>query len=49
VPQGWAIRGLMQSINGDAVSAVLVTVLVLLIWSAAFFFVGVMRFNRRYV
>jgi ABC-type Na+ efflux pump permease subunit len=48
VPQGWAIRGLMQSINGDTVSAVLVTVLVMLVWSVAFFIVGVMRFNRRY-
>jgi ABC-2 type transport system permease protein len=49
VPQGWAIRGLMQSTNGEAVSAVLVTVLVMFIWSAAFFSVGVLRFNRRYI
>jgi len=49
VPQGWAIRGLMQSMNGEPVSAVLVTCLVSLVWSAAFFIIGVMRFNRRYV
>jgi ABC-2 type transport system permease protein len=48
VPQGWAIRGLMQSLNGEQVGAVLVTALVMLIWSAAFFIVGVLRFNRRY-
>jgi ABC-2 type transport system permease protein len=49
VPQGWAIRGLMQSMNGEPVSAVLVTCLASLVWSAAFFIIGVMRFNRRYV
>ena len=48
VPQGWAIRGLMQSINGDPVRAVLFTMLALLAWSATFFIIGVMRFNRRY-
>jgi ABC-2 type transport system permease protein len=48
VPQGWAIRGLMQSLNGEQVSAVLVTALVMLVWSAAFFIVGVLRFNKRY-
>jgi ABC-type multidrug transport system permease subunit len=48
VPQGWAIRGLMQSMNGEAFSTVLVTVLIMLAWSAAFFMIGVLRFNRRY-
>jgi ABC-2 type transport system permease protein len=48
VPQGWAIRGLMQSMGGEAVTGALVTALVLLIWSAAFFVIGVMRFNKRY-
>jgi ABC-2 type transport system permease protein len=48
VPQGWAIRGLMQSMSGEQVSTVLVTVLVMLAWSAVFFIVGVLRFNRRY-
>jgi len=49
VPQGWAIRGLMQSMNGEPLINVLVTVLVMLVWSAVFFFIGVLRFNRRYV
>ena len=48
VPQGWAIRGLMQSMNGEPVNAVMVTALVMLVWSVAFFSIGVMRFNRRY-
>jgi ABC-type Na+ efflux pump permease subunit len=48
VPQGWAVRGLLQSMNGEPVSALLVTTLVLLVWSSAFFAIGVWRFNRRY-
>jgi ABC-2 type transport system permease protein len=49
VPQGWAVRGLMQSMNGEPINSVLTTVLVSLVWSAAFFIIGVWRFNRRYV
>jgi ABC-2 type transport system permease protein len=48
VPQGWAIRGLLQSIDGEAASAVLLTAVVMLAWSAAFFIIGVLRFNKRY-
>jgi ABC-2 type transport system permease protein len=48
VPQGWAVRGLMQSMNGESINAVLGTVLVSFLWSAAFFAIGVWRFNRRY-
>jgi ABC-2 type transport system permease protein len=48
VPQGWAVRGLLQSLNGEQVGAVLITSLVMVAWSAAFFIVGVLRFNRRY-
>ena len=48
VPQGWAVRGLMQSTAGEPVSALLVTTLVLLTWSATFFIIGVWRFNKRY-
>jgi len=48
VPQGWAVRGLMQSMNGEPINSVLITVLISLLWSAAFFAVGVWRFNRRY-
>jgi ABC-type transport system involved in multi-copper enzyme maturation permease subunit len=48
VPQGWAVRGLLQSMHGDPLSDILLTSLVLLAWSAAFFSLGVWRFNRRY-
>ena len=48
VPQGWAIRGLMQSMNGEPLGMILLTTLVMLAWSAAFFVVGVLRFNHRY-
>jgi len=49
VPQGWAIRGLVQSMQGEPFSAALVTTLVMLVWGVVFFIVGVLRFNRRYV
>jgi ABC-2 type transport system permease protein len=48
VPQGWAVRGLMQAMNAEPVGSVLVTTLALLAWSIAFFVIGVWRFNRRY-
>jgi ABC-2 type transport system permease protein len=49
VPQGWAVRGLMQAMNGEPINSVLATVLISLVWSTAFFVIGVWRFNRRYV
>jgi len=48
VPQGWAVRGLMEAINGEPISALLINTLVLLVWSVAFFTIGVWRFNKRY-
>ena len=48
VPQGWAVRGLMQSMNGDPITGLLVNTLILLVWSAVFFVIGVWRFNKRY-
>ncbi len=48
VPQGWALRGLLFSMNDQPLSSVLANTLVLLGWSALFFVVGVMRFSRRY-
>jgi ABC-type Na+ efflux pump permease subunit len=48
VPQGWAVRGLMQALNAEPVSSVLMTTLALLAWSIVFFIVGVWRFNKRY-
>ncbi|MFZ5902603.1 MAG: ABC transporter permease [Chloroflexota bacterium] len=48
VPQGWAIRGLLQVVEGEPLAAILTTTVVSLVWSAALFVIGVMRFNRRY-
>jgi len=48
VPQGWAVRALMQTMNADPLSNVVATTLALLAWSVIFFVVGVWRFNRRY-
>jgi len=48
VPQGWAVRGLLQAMNGAPVADVALTTLAMLVWSAAFFAIGVWRFNRRY-
>jgi ABC-2 type transport system permease protein len=49
VPQGWAVRGLMQSMDGEPFGTVLISVLAMFTWSAVFFITGVLRFNRRYV
>lgn len=48
VPQGWAIQGLLQAMDGETLSSIWSTTLVVLVWSAVLFGVGVWRFNRRY-
>ena len=48
VPQGWAIRGLMMSMRSEPFTGLLVNTLVLMVWSVAFFVIGVWRFNKRY-
>jgi ABC-type multidrug transport system permease subunit len=48
VPQGWAVRGLIQAMNGEPINNTLITMSVLLIWSAVFFIAGVWRFKKRY-
>ncbi|MBI4790006.1 MAG: ABC transporter permease [Chloroflexi bacterium] len=48
VPQGWAVRGLMQVIQRARLEELWLTTLAMLGWSAAFFVVGVWRFNKRY-
>lgn len=48
VPQGWAVRGLLQALNQQPPSEVLPEVLVMLAWSGAFFALGVWRFRHRY-
>ena len=49
VPQGWGVRGVLQAMNGQPVIDVMLTTLVMLVWGAVFFIIGVWRFNRRYV
>lgn len=49
VPQGWANRGVMQAMNAAPVENILLTMVVMLGLSIAFFSIGVWRFNRRYV
>jgi len=48
VPQGWAVRGFMQIMNGEPIANLYANTLILLGWSAVFFGIGVWRFNRRY-
>ncbi|MBT3188523.1 MAG: ABC transporter permease [Anaerolineae bacterium] len=48
VPQGWALRGLTQAMSGAEISALLITALVLLAWSTAFFAIGTWRFTKRF-
>jgi ABC-type Na+ efflux pump permease subunit len=48
VPQGWAVRGLFQAMNSQPYIDIFLTCLVMLAWSAVFFVIGVLRFNRRY-
>jgi ABC-2 type transport system permease protein len=48
VPQGWAVRGLFQSMQGAAPGQVLVSMLVMFAWAVVFFLVGVWRFQKRY-
>ena len=49
VPQGWAVRGLMQAVESKPAGDVFLTMLIMLAWSTLFFAVGAWRFNRRYV
>jgi len=49
VPQGWAVRGLLQAIEGALVSDILLTMGIMFVWSAILFGVGVWRFQQRYV
>jgi ABC-type multidrug transport system permease subunit len=48
VPQGWAVRGLLQAMQAAAMRDVLLTVGMMLVWAVFFFAVGVWRFNKRY-
>jgi ABC-2 type transport system permease protein len=48
VPQGWAVRGMLQNSTGAEPSTILITLLVLLVWSLVFFIIGAWRFHRRF-
>jgi len=48
VPQGWAIRGVLQAMNGAPLAEIAGTTTVMLGWSGVFFALGVWRFKRRY-
>ena len=48
VPQGWAVRGILQAMNEAPLVDGILTAGILFAWAAAFFAVGVSRFNRRY-
>jgi ABC-type Na+ efflux pump permease subunit len=48
VPQGWAMRGLLQAMNGETFNNVSLTALIMLAWSVVCFTIGVWRFNKRY-
>jgi len=48
-PQGWAVRALLQTMQGDLFGNVALTTIIMLAWSAFLFSVGVWRFKRRYL
>jgi linearmycin/streptolysin S transport system permease protein len=48
VPPGWAVRGLLQTMNSAPLQDILVTFLALTAWSIVLFVVGVLRFQNRY-
>jgi ABC-2 type transport system permease protein len=49
VPQGWANRALLQTMSSAPAGQVALSALVLLVWAAAFFAIGVWRFKKRYL
>lgn len=48
VPQGWAVRGFIYSLDARPPNEALITFLALAGWSILFFAIGVWRFNQRY-
>jgi ABC-2 type transport system permease protein len=48
VPQGWAVRGLLQTMNAAPLGDILLTVAGLLVISVVLFAIGAQRFQKRY-
>jgi ABC-2 type transport system permease protein len=48
MPQGWITRMLIDGAGGAPLGAIALSALVTLAWTAAFFVIGVWRFQRRY-
>jgi ABC-2 type transport system permease protein len=48
VPQGWAVRGLLQTMNAAPLDDILLTVAGLLVISVVLFAIGAQRFQKRY-
>jgi ABC-2 type transport system permease protein len=48
VPQGWAVEGLQIAMEGGLPADVIGNSLVLLVWAAVFFGIGVLRFRKRF-
>jgi ABC-2 type transport system permease protein len=48
VPQGWAVRGLRQAMEGASLNDLLLTLAVILLWSVALFVIGQRRLQRRF-
>jgi ABC-2 type transport system permease protein len=48
VPQGWALRGLLIGLNGEAAGPAALNLLAVLAWSAAFAAAGLLRFQKRF-
>lgn len=48
VPQGWAMRSLRLAMDGAGLDSALGVFAGLLVWSAAFFTIAVLRFQKRY-
>ena len=48
VPQGWAVRGLLQTMSGAPLGDIAPTVAVLFVIAAVMFAVGVLRFQKRF-
>lgn len=47
-PVGWAVRGLLQSMQGAPFGDVLLSAVILAGWGVLFFIIGVLRFQKRY-